>query len=147
MPIIRKNRNLTPERKRSILIARYGYKEDELDVLLRSSTIDELFAAASTKASDADYEDSIDIEPPEAELARVEHRELAIKSRKQQRKQSAFPEEAQVSEEETMATQRSLSDILKEIEQDDDTEASELSDSSPPEDKRTFGDEREIDED
>ena len=114
-----KTRNLTDAQKKQLLIARFGFKEDELEVMLKSNTVSELFDAASKPSDQSKFEDSLDIEPPAAELARVNALETNRKAHEQQKAQYAFPDTAQVTEEETQAARKSLDQILEEIEADD----------------------------
>lgn len=126
--------DLPLDRVRLRLIGRFGFKDDELDVLFPSEAeLREAYRQALVaSSSEANSQDNMEEGDDDYRLSSAESVRLLVdeasrresvagkKTRKQMENQSAFPADAQVTEEEASATQKALADLnLDELDDDE----------------------------
>lgn len=132
--------DLPLDRVRLRLCGRFGFKDDELDVLFPSEAelreaYRQALLASTNEANNQDNmeegEDDYDLSAAESVRLMVDEasRREAVaggKAQKQMKNQAAFAPDAQVTEEEAVATQKALADLnlddLDEEEDEDDEE-------------------------
>ena len=127
--------DLPLDRVRLRLCGRFGFKDDELDVLfpseaeLREAYRQALLAStneANNKDNMEEGEDDYDLSAAESVRLMVDEasRREAVaggKAQKQMKNQAAFAPDAQVTEEEAVATQKALADLnLDDLDEDDE---------------------------